>query len=60
MERNEKGYYRCKVKNAQLYKDMSLAYTQYCNPAMLAQLCHAWSTQKRGDEQFSQYIRNKG
>ena len=25
---------------------MSLAYNQYCNPAMLAQLCHPWSTQK--------------
>ena len=46
MERNEKGYYRSKVKHAQLYGEMSLAYQPYITKPMLRQLQHPWSTQK--------------
>ena len=35
MERNEKGYYCCKIINSELYEDMLLAYNQYCNSDML-------------------------
>ena len=41
LERNEKGYYCCKVKHPKLYNDMTLVYNAYNTISMLKQLCHA-------------------
>ena len=46
MERNDRGYYRCKVKDAQLYEQISAKYSRFIAPEMLKQLNHCWSTQK--------------
>ena len=46
LERNAKGYYRCKVKHAKLYEEISTAYAPYITKPMLLQLSHGWSTQK--------------
>ena len=46
IERNQKGYYRCKVKHAKLYKEMTDAYAPYITKSMLVQLQHNWDTQK--------------
>jgi len=46
MERNQKGYYRCKVRHTKLYKEMTDAYAPYITKSMLEQLQHEWDTQK--------------
>ena len=46
MERNDRGYYRCKVKDKQLYEEIKQAYSRFVTPQMLKQLNHPWSTQK--------------
>ena len=38
IERNETGYYCCKIKHAQLYKDVSLVFQPYITKPMLSQL----------------------
>ena len=46
ISRNTSGYYRCKVRHAQLYEDMATAYAYYISLTMLEQLQHSWDTQK--------------
>ena len=46
IERNQKGYYRCKVRHSKLYKEMTAAFAPYIQKDMLVQLQHNWNTQK--------------
>ena len=46
MERNDRGYYRCKVKDKKLYDEIMGVYSRFITPDMLMQLNHMWSTQK--------------
>ena len=46
MERNDRGYYRCKVKDKQLYDDIMSEYSRFITPDNLAMVHHVWSTQK--------------
>ena len=46
IERNQKGYYRCKVRHSKLYKEMTDAFAPYIQKDMLVQLQHNWNTQK--------------
>jgi len=46
MERNDRGYYRCKVKDKKLYDEIMGVYSRFITPDMLIQLNHMWSTQK--------------
>ena len=44
MERNNRGYYRCKVKDKKLYDEIMGVYSRFITPDMLIQLNHMWST----------------
>ena len=46
MERNDRGYYRCKIKDRELYEQIMHEYSRFITPDMLKQLNHGWSTQK--------------
>ena len=46
MERNDRGYYRCKVKDKKLYDEIMGVYSRFITRDMLEQLNHKWSTQK--------------
>ena len=45
-QRNKRGYYWCKEKHADLYKEITLAMSRFITRAMLLQLNHTYSTQK--------------
>ena len=40
MERNNRGYYRCKVKDKKLYDEIMGVYSRFIHPDMLVQLNH--------------------
>ena len=46
MERNDRGYYRCKIWDAKLYDEIMGVYSCFINPDITTQLNHVWSTQK--------------
>ena len=46
MERNDRGYYRCKVKDKKLYESIKQSYSRFVTAEMLKQVNHPWSTQK--------------
>ena len=46
LERNEKGYYRCRQRDKQLYDDMMQAYAPYITTEAMKQLNHNWHTIK--------------
>ena len=46
MERNDRGYYRCKIKDKKLYDEIISEYSRFITPAMLEMVHHMWSTQK--------------
>ena len=46
VEGNDRGYYRCKVKDTILYEEIKQAYSRFVTPQMLKQLNLLWSTQK--------------
>ena len=46
LERNEKGYCRCRQRNKELYDSMMLTYTPYITVETLMQVNHPWYTQK--------------
>ena len=46
MERNALNYYRCKIKHAKLYADITAAYTPFITKQMLVMLHHTGDTQK--------------
>ena len=46
MDRNDRGYYRCKVKDKKLYDEIMGVYARFITRDMLVQLNHMWSTQK--------------
>ena len=56
VERNDRGYYRCKVKDKMLYKEIKQGYSRFVTPQILKQLNHPWSTQK--NEVWNMYISN--
>ena len=40
VERNERGYYRCKIKDRQLYEEIMSEYSRFITPDMMKQLNH--------------------
>ena len=46
IERQEKGYYRCRVAHASLYNEIKSIYEKYVTSEMLAMLNHPYDTQK--------------
>ena len=46
VERNEKGYYRCRQRVKKLCDDMMAVYTPYITIEALRQVNHPWTTQK--------------
>ena len=46
LEGNEKGYYRDRERDKQLYDDMMAAYAPYITSEALTQVNHLWHTQK--------------
>ena len=46
MERNASSYYRCKIKHAKLYAEITAAYTPFITKEMLVMLHHTGDTQK--------------
>ena len=45
LDRNERGYYRCRQRDKQLYDDMMSAYAPYITTEAMKQLNHNWHTQ---------------
>ena len=45
MKRNTEGYYRCKIKHAALYEEMTGDLARFLVPEMMGMLQHDWSTQ---------------
>ena len=45
LERDDKGYYRCKVADHQLYEKMVEKYSKYISREFLTQCCHQYDTQ---------------
>ena len=46
IDRTNKGYYRCKIKDAELYMEFMEAHAKYYTPVMLAMLLRCFSTHK--------------
>ena len=47
MVRNNRGCYRCKIKDKKSYEQIMHEYSRFITPDMPKQLNHGWSTQKK-------------
>ena len=46
MDRTDKGYYRCKIRDENFYNECRTAIAKYITPQMLSMLQHEFSTKK--------------
>ena len=46
IEKHKDGYYRCKVRQGEVYEDILKRYRPYITREALRQLYHAWHTQR--------------